>query len=81
MIFGLVAVMAMVASATVFANTHKEEAAIISHDTEHTHIASQGKYCNGTVGCNCTGFSPITNGKEWQKEYCKLCGHKKSCHK
>lgn len=41
----------------------------------------QGKHCNGTVGCNCPGFSPITNGEIWQREYCRHCGHKKSYHK
>ncbi len=43
-------------------------------------ISFRGKHCSGTVGCDCSGFSPITNGYEWQKEYCKKCGHKKSCH-
>lgn len=47
----------------------------------HTHTAAQGKHCSGTVGCDCSGFSPITNGKEWQKSYCKKCGHAKSSHK
>lgn len=41
----------------------------------------KGKKCNGSVGCDCPGFSPITNGKEWQKSYCKHCGHKKSNHR
>lgn len=41
----------------------------------------QGKHCTGTVGCDCPGFEPITDGKEWEKAYCKHCGHKKSCHK
>ncbi len=47
----------------------------------HTHVATQRKHCSGSVGCDCSGFSPITNGKEWQKSYCKHCGHKKSCHR
>lgn len=51
------------------------------HTHTHTHAAAQGKHCSGTVGCDCTGFSPITNGKEWQKSYCKKCGHAKSCHR
>lgn len=47
----------------------------------HTHVSCQGKHCTGTVGCDCTGFSAITDGKEWQKSYCKKCGHHKSYHK
>ena len=30
----------------------------------HTHVSCQGKHCTGTVGCDCTGFSAITDGKE-----------------
>ena len=47
----------------------------------HTHICCEGKKCTGTVGCSCSGFSPITDGKEWQKSYCRKCGHHKSYHK
>ena len=47
----------------------------------HVHAEAQGKHCTGTVGCDCSGFSPITNGKEWQKSYCKKCGHSKSSHR
>ena len=47
----------------------------------HSHAHVQGKHCNGTVGCDCSGFSAITNGKEWQKSYCKRCGHHKRCHR
>ena len=27
----------------------------------HSHAHVQGKHCNGTVGCDCSGFSAITN--------------------
>lgn len=47
----------------------------------HTHAHAEGKYCNGTVGCDCTGFSPKTDGKEWEKSYCKRCGHHRRCHR
>ncbi len=47
----------------------------------HFHSPSQGAHCSGSVGCDCPGFSPITNGKEWQKSYCRHCGHKKSSHR
>ena len=46
-----------------------------------SNVTFRGKHCTGTVGCSCSGFSPITNGDVWQQAYCKHCGHKKSCHK
>lgn len=52
-----------------------------SSEVENVTLGATGKNCTGSVGCDCKGFSPITNGKEWQKSYCKHCGHKKSCHK
>ncbi len=47
----------------------------------HTHASAQGKHCTGTVGCDCTGFAPVTNGKEWQKSYCRKCSHHKNSHR
>lgn len=49
--------------------------------TVHTNVLCQGKHCTYTVGCDCSGFSPKTNGKEWEKSYCKHCGHHKKYHK
>ena len=46
-----------------------------------TEVSCQGKHCNGTVGCDCPGFSPKTNGDEWEKAYCRHCGHHRSSHK
>lgn len=46
-----------------------------------THVHAQGTHCYGIVGCDCRGFSPITNGDVWQQAYCKHCGHKKNFHK
>ncbi len=51
-----------------------------SNEYDHE-ISFRGKKCSGSVGCNCSGFAPITSGDEWQKSICKHCGHKKSCHK
>ena len=34
-----------------------------------------------TKGCDCSGFAPKTNGDEWEKAYCKRCGHHKRYHK
>ena len=46
-----------------------------------TDVHMQGAHCTGTVGCGCTGFAPKTDGKEWQKAYCRKCGHKKTYHR
>lgn len=58
--------------------THNEA---VTETETHTHICCEGKKCTGTVGCSCSGFSPITDGKEWQKSYCRKCGHHRSYHK
>ncbi len=58
-----------------------------THEDGHHHIVAlsespcEGTHCNGTVGCSCSGFDPITNGQVWQQAYCKHCGHKKSVHR
>ena len=46
-----------------------------------TEAPCQGKHCNGTVGCDCPGFSPKTDGDEWEKAYCRHCGHHRRSHK
>lgn len=52
-----------------------------SYSTEYNNeISFRGKHCSGSVGCDCPGFSPITDGAEWEKSYCKHCGHKRSSH-
>lgn len=61
--------------------TSQSEKATESKTTVHTHVSCQGKHCTYTVGCDCSGFSPKTNGKEWEKSYCKRCGHHKKYHK
>lgn len=61
--------------------TSKSSNATESESTVHTHVSCQGKHCTYTVGCDCSGFSPKTNGKEWEKSYCKRCGHHKKYHK
>ena len=55
--------------------TFQSNNATESELTVHTHVSCQGKHCSYTVGCDCSGFSPKTNGKEWEKSYCKHCGH------
>lgn len=44
-------------------------------------ISFRGKACKYTMGCSCSGFSPITDGDEWQKSWCENCNHPKSSHK
>lgn len=46
-----------------------------------SNVPFKGKHCNGTVGCDCPGFSPKTNGDEWEKAYCRHCGHHRNSHK
>jgi len=48
---------------------------------DYAHESCRGKHCTYTVGCSCSGFAPKTNGKEWEKSYCKRCGHHKKYHK
>ncbi|MDO5527697.1 MAG: hypothetical protein Q4F85_16620 [Prevotella sp.] len=81
MFFVFTVMIAMATSVTVLANSHKEDCCANNHEALITHVTAQGKHCTGSVGCSCTGFSPITNGEVWQQSYCKHCGHKKSCHK
>ena len=81
MVYVFLAMIAMVASVTVFAKSHDANCNVHNHVAHANSMAVQGKHCTGTVGCSCTGFSPITNGDVWQQAYCKYCGHKKSCHK
>lgn len=77
------AIIAGVSAAVIGLCSFTSEKQEVTETTVHSHIhvASQGAHCSGSVGCDCSGFSPITNGKEWQKEYCRHCGHKRSCHK
>lgn len=46
-----------------------------------SNVSFKGKHCNGTVGCDCPGFDPITSGDLWEQSYCRHCSHKKSVHK
>ena len=78
MFFTFVIVMTMVASVSVFASAHKEQC---NDHKVTTNVAIQGARCNGTVGCGCPGFSPITNGDVWQQAYCRHCGHHRRVHK
>jgi hypothetical protein len=81
LIIGFAVTMALVASVAVYANAHDHVCSGHNHETTTAPLQMEGKHCSGTVGCDCPGFSPKTNGAEWEKAYCKHCGHKKSCHK
>ena len=61
--------------------THDDSMELRTEMTVEAHSHAHGKRCNGTVGCSCSGFSAITNGKVWQTAYCKRCGHHRSCHR
>lgn len=79
-IFYYATMIAMVVSVSAFANSRHDGSTAYDHDCT-THVHMEGKHCNGTVGCSCSGFEPITKGKVWQQAYCANCGHKKSVHK
>ena len=64
MMFSLFAV--SVISVCAFALTSFDDGENVTIQKEKP-VASEGKRCNGSVGCDCPGFSPITNGKEYQK--------------
>lgn len=46
--------------------TSQSNNATESESIVYTHVSCQGKHCTYTVGCDCSGFSPKTNGKEWE---------------
>lgn len=72
---------ALTVTGVAIANAASDNSNERNYKMEATNLHSQGKHCNGTVGCDCSGFSPKTNGDEWEKAYCKKCGHKKLYHK
>ena len=80
-IFGFIAVLAFATSVSVLANVHNDGSVGCDQVCVMTQVSSEGTHCSGTVGCSCSGFSPITNGEVWQQSYCKHCGHHKRCHK
>ena len=81
MIMALTAALALVVSASSFANVHDGTTNAAEHHQIGTcPVAVQGAHCRGTVGCSCPGFAPITNGDLWQRAYCRNCGHKRMYH-
>ena len=81
MFFSFVAVLALATSVSVLANVHNDDCTMCDQVSMTTHVFSEGTNCSGTVGCSCSGFSPITNGDVWQQSYCRHCGHHKRSHK
>ncbi len=79
-IFYYATMIAMIVSVSAFATARHNELAVHDQDCT-THVHMEGKRCSGTVGCSCSGFKPIMNGKVWQQAYCANCGHKRSVHK
>lgn len=69
-----VMLVALVSSSFTASHTHHDCSPV------STEFAAMGKHCNGYFGCDCPGFSPKTDGYEYQKAYCKHCGHKKTYH-
>ena len=81
LVLGLLMMVAMIMSASVFANSSNERSSLHGQVPQTTHVAMQGKYCTGTVGCSCSGFSPKKSGDVWEEVYCRKCGHHKQYHK
>lgn len=81
LIICFVVLMTMVAAVTTFAAGINNIRSGQAYLPDALQLSMQGTHCNGTVGCNCPGFSPITNGDVWQQAYCRHCGHKKGVHK
>ena len=54
---------------------------VVVNQTNNNNPSFRGKHCTYTQGCDCSGFSPITSGEEWEKSYCRKCGHNKKYHK
>lgn len=81
-IFAVVSIVASVISIIALSSfTSNGENELRLGASVQTHVSCQGKHCTYTVGCDCSGFSPNTKGKEWEKAYCKRCGHHKKYHK
>ena len=81
MLFTFAMLMTMVAAISVSASTQSDVHSEQDHLSCATHVSVEGTHCDGTVGCSCPGFSPITNGEVWQRDYCRHCNHKRSVHK
>ena len=81
-IFAVASIVASVISIIALSSfTSNVENDLCMESSIQTYASCQGKHCTYTVGCKCSGFSPKTNGKEWEKAYCKHCGHHKKYHK
>ena len=79
-VFGFVTMFAIAMTATVYAETTNSAEKHPNHD-ETCEVGMTRNRCNGTVGCSCSGFAPITNGDVWQESYCRRCSHHKRYHK
>ena len=64
----------------IYQNGHSQTWICPQSDQSYN-VTFKGTHCSGTVGCSCPGFSPRTNGDEWEKSYCKHCGHHRKYHK
>lgn len=54
---------------------------VVVNQTNNSNPSFRGKNCKYTEGCDCSGFVRITDGEEWEKAYCKRCGHHEKYHK
>lgn len=61
--------------------TKKQETKTAEDYIQEAAVTTQGKHCSYTVGCDCPGFQPKTNGTVADQSICKKCGHHKKYHK
>lgn len=76
-----IALLAITSTAVFALSSFSSKSSNTDETTVQTDATCQGKNCTYTVGCDCPGFSPITDKEEYKKDYCKHCGHPKSSHR
>lgn len=69
---------AAIAGLSTFSSQTETPSKVESH--KHNHGDCQGEHCTYTVGCDCSGFQ-WGSGDEWERYYCKKCGHHKKYHR
>ena len=81
MFFCLAFLMVLSAGVATFATAINKISTGQVYFSTASQLNSHGAHCNGTVGCGCPGFSPITSGDVWQQSYCRHCSHHRRYHK
>lgn len=77
--FCFIALVAMIASVSVFANSYNNKSTDLHHGCS-THVHMEGKHCRYTVGCSCPGFAPTQHKEVYKQAICRNCGHHRRFH-